>query len=169
MILAYIGNILLSMVGYSIGRVLPQRDQYLSAELYDGVALLVLWAASFSFNIHPLWNSQLFWMEISFLVGLLITTLFQPHPQNHSPNLLRTENTEVPKKFLNSWKNFIFHYGNFQSRLILLFFYFTVLLPFGIFQKIFKDSLDLKKPRRNTLWFDYSKQNEKIEQARRQF
>jgi hypothetical protein len=48
------------------------------------------------------------------------------------------------KRVWSGWKSLSHYIGDFQSRLLLSIFYFTLLLPFGLGARWFDDSLQLK-------------------------
>lgn len=54
--------------------------------------------------------------------------------------------SKIFDRFPPQWKKFLQKIGTFQGKLLLTVFYFTLLAPFGLFVKIFQDSLHLKKP-----------------------
>ena len=63
------------------------------------------------------------------------------------------------------WKIFAFRMGNFQGRLILLVFYFTIVAPFGIINRFFRDPLHEKKPTGDSFWFTLTTPEKKIEEV----
>ncbi|MDQ2732919.1 MAG: hypothetical protein M3Y56_14770 [Armatimonadota bacterium] len=67
------------------------------------------------------------------------------------------------------WKEFAQHIANFQSRLILTVFYFTVALPVGILIRLFADPLRMRKPPAQTGWSRRTSQDINLEAAKRQF
>jgi cell division protein FtsW (lipid II flippase) len=68
---------------------------------------------------------------------------------------------------LKTWKGIAHKIGNFQARVILSLFYFTVLIPFALRVKIFSDPLQLK---RFSGWMSRDRTDaDAFEMARRQF
>ncbi|MCD6355961.1 MAG: hypothetical protein J7L66_01640 [Anaerolineaceae bacterium] len=166
-----LGLILLAMVSYSIGRVLPARKQSISVELYDGgiitalMIFLLFKSSALSWLTYPLLTISVM------LIGAVTTFLTRaslPLLDNIETN--RTENEDsFFSKLWGRWKAFAFRMGGFQGRLILLLFYFTILAPFGIINTLFRNPLNLKKPVGNSFWFPLGTTDTKINDARRQF
>lgn len=59
--------------------------------------------------------------------------------------------------------------GDFQARLLLTIFYFTVVLPFGLLARLAMDPLRVRKPPRSSVWTPWPRANDTMTQARRQF
>jgi hypothetical protein len=51
----------------------------------------------------------------------------------------------ILRKFWTSWKRVGGFIGDFFGRLILTLFYFTLVLPFGLMMRIFRDPLSLRR------------------------
>ncbi len=66
------------------------------------------------------------------------------------------------------WKKVARIIGNFQARLILLLFYWTILLPFGILIRLFADPISLKSLK-DTNWKSWMKKPLNLEEAKRQW
>ena len=59
--------------------------------------------------------------------------------------------------------------GETQGRVIVIAFYFTILMPFGILSRIFSDPLRLRnKPNRELLWLERQSVSEDLDSARQQ-
>ncbi len=69
----------------------------------------------------------------------------------------------------NTWKAFSATLGDFQSRIVLTLFYFTIVVPFGVGLRLFGDPLRLKGFRQATAWPDRSPTEATLEEARQQF
>jgi hypothetical protein len=52
---------------------------------------------------------------------------------------------EYLRRFWAAWKKFGQMMGDVIARVVLTLFYFTVFLPFGLFMRLFRDPLDIKK------------------------
>lgn len=52
------------------------------------------------------------------------------------------------------WKAIVTVIGTFQARVLLSVFYFTVVPPFALVVKLFKDPLGLRAAASNTFWMD---------------
>jgi len=75
---------------------------------------------------------------------------------------------KIIKRIWNRWKIIAHHIGIFQSRIILTFFYFVILLPIGIIFGFFKDVLEIKA-NHSTTWRNKEKQSVTMEQLKEQF
>jgi len=167
--LSGLGLILLTMVGFSIGRVLPAKKYHVSAELFDGVAMLTLWVLALTTQFAIGWKEYLLWIVIGLVTGFLLTLVVRSslQPVNYEANDLSGKNFFA--KVWEAWKAFAFRMGSFQGRLILLFFYFTILAPFGLVNTLFRDALNMKKKPVQSFWFPLEADENNIEGARRQF
>ena len=65
-----------------------------------------------------------------------------------------------------SWKRAAHAIGTFQARILLTAFYATLVLPFGIFARLFSDALRIK--RRPTRWLKHPDDAPDLEWAKRQ-
>jgi hypothetical protein len=164
-----LGLVLLTMVGYSIGRVLIARKYKVAAELFDGAIIVAVWICAILSQVSGRTHSIWLWIGVGFLSGLIVT------PLAHSSLLLDNQKQIAGNKrnlfqiLWGEWKSLAFRMGNFQGRLILLLFYFTILIPFGIINSIFRDPLNLKKMKKDTYWFSLNTSDNELENARRQY
>ena len=71
------------------------------------------------------------------------------------------------KKVWEKWKQLAYKIGNFQSRLLLTIFYFTVAAPFGLGVRFFSDPLRMKKCEPG--WLERQPPTADLNWARRQF
>ncbi len=67
----------------------------------------------------------------------------------------------------NGWKAVAHEIGDFQSRLLLTTFYFTIFAPFALVTRLLGDPLHLRRPA-GTAWRDRQATANGIEDARRQ-
>ena len=74
------------------------------------------------------------------------------------------------KKLWSEWKVTGKYIGDFQSRLLLSLFYFTILAPFGLLARFFDQSLDLRfhQPKQ-TGWVKRPAVQDSLDEARRHF
>ncbi|HUV15789.1 MAG TPA: hypothetical protein VMW28_04420 [Pelolinea sp.] len=169
----FLGNlslVFMVLLGYSSGRVFLNKKYKIPAELYDFGLVVPLWSSAFIFNFEKKWVSYIVWIGIAFLLGMLVTIIMRSRftAANEISSLEETQQKGF-RKLWSTWKSFIFRMGNFQSRLILLLFYFSVVAPFAMINRIFRDPLNLKKPNVDTFWFPLKASQSKIDDARRQF
>lgn len=67
------------------------------------------------------------------------------------------------------WKEIAQYIGDFQSRIILTLFYFTVLVPFGLFTRLFGDPLRVRPRTGDSNWSPRKAQDVDLPTARRQY
>lgn len=70
------------------------------------------------------------------------------------------------KRIWQSWKRAAHAIGTFQARVLLTVFYATVVLPFGLFVRLFSDPLRIK--RRPTQWLEQPRETHDLGWAKRQ-
>lgn len=167
--LSKLGLILLTMVGYSIGRIQPGKRYKITTELFDGGIIVVLWVGALVFSTKEKWFSILLWFGIGFLIGSIITLVMRSILPTADIETIHEKKKSLFQELWGEWKNFAFRMGNFQGRLILLLLYFTIVTPFGIINSFFRDPLYLKKPTVDSFWFTRTPPDKKIEDARRQY
>ena len=169
-----IALILLSLVGYSggvVGRAGKSRD--IKPQIIDLVLVIIIWAEAIysriTFDLNK-WLLIFTWVILSATIGV-IAVLFRKLPKEQSTN------NKEPKKLLKnpikklwqSWKNFSKRMGNFQSRIILSFFFFIFVSPVALAVKIFSDPLNIKHQSRKSHWLTKKEIKTDLEQYRKQF
>ncbi len=73
------------------------------------------------------------------------------------------------KRLWSAWKEIAACIGDFQSRLLLTLFYFTIALPFGLLLRLVSDPLRVRRPPAGTGWLRRQAQNPDLPSAQRQF
>jgi hypothetical protein len=165
-----LGLVLLTMVAYSIGRVLPGKKHIIGAELYDGVTIITLWVLALTISGIKEPFAYLLWIGAGVVTGALITLAVRASlPSAETTITPELKNGSLFSKLWARWKAFAFRMGGFQGRLILLLFYFTILAPFGIVSSLFRNPLKLRNPAVSSFWFPMQAADKEIEEARRQF
>jgi hypothetical protein len=81
---------------------------------------------------------------------------------------LRRTMAGVLAKAWTRWKVIAGIIGNFQARLLLLIFYFTIVPPFALIVKLLKDPLMLRPPSGKSLWVEGPSADSSLPAARRQ-
>lgn len=166
--------VLLSMFGYSTGAVTTgQKSWQLKPQLADLFLMSLIWSGAIYTRLTLGWNKCLLilgWLVLAFLMGRLSLL---------SRKLLPRQGTMAPHKgalsrnlFKNlwlKWKAFSGRIGSFQSRLVLSFFFFLFVTPFGLGVKIFRDPLRLKKREKTSYWLSRKETASGLEQSRKQF
>lgn len=72
---------------------------------------------------------------------------------------------DILRRVWSTWKRIGQAIGDLIARVVLSFFYFTFMLPFGLGIRLFGDPLQIKD-RSRTLWLERAKQNPDLENAR---
>ncbi len=72
-------------------------------------------------------------------------------------------------KLWRGWKELAHYIGDFQSRLLLTFFYFTVALPFGLLGRFIVDPLKLRGKHAESNWTKRETRDKDMAAARSQF
>ncbi len=68
-----------------------------------------------------------------------------------------------------SWKEIAEYIGDFQARLLLTIFYFSVAVPFGLLIRLFGDPLNIRKLPLESAWIARSTGDIDLEDTQRQF
>ena len=69
----------------------------------------------------------------------------------------------------SGWKELTHYIGDFQARLFLTFFYFTIALPFGLLGRFVVDPLKLRQGKTSSNWVKRETVDTDIKAARNQF
>jgi hypothetical protein len=160
--------ILLTLVGYTSGAALLAPRRQPVPFLTDILILAALWTAGFLLRpvLASHWQSVAQSFALAFAVSAVIT-LFR---RGSLPPARTVPDEGGKPTFLRrikaAWTGFARRMGNYQGRLILAFFYFTVVLPFGVPVRLFSDPLALRKP---PVWHPRNQQKPDINRSRLQF
>jgi hypothetical protein len=160
--------VLLTLVGYTSGAASVAQRRQPVPFLIDLPVIGALWAGGFLLpqgfghwaRIGVIFAAA---FGLSALITLLRRNALPPAPKrslNSQPSTLDS------RRLLDGWKAFSKRMGNYQGRLILAFFYFVVVLPFGLLVRLFADPLGMRK---KPAWLEKSKGTDGIEPARLQF
>lgn len=71
--------------------------------------------------------------------------------------------------FWQNWKRYGGYIGDFQSRLFLTVFYFTVMVPFGLLVRLLRDPLHLRKQITTSTWVKGKAKGTDLNSSRYQF
>lgn len=166
-----IALVLLTLFGYSCGRVLFTAKRGVRPGVFDILitillSILALWARGY----FGRWQVILIFIALGLIVGVVTTLVQLPSlpvmkiaPPNQAP-----PGTPMAR-FRRSWKEFFTRVGNFQSRVLLSWFYFVVLMPFGIIVRLTSDPLALKHEQQVSYWKPVADKPDSLETARRQY
>jgi hypothetical protein len=72
-------------------------------------------------------------------------------------------------KLWHGWKEIAGYIGDFQARVLLTVFYFTVLLPFGLLVRLFGDPLLVRRGPAKSGWVPRKNCETDLSKAKRQF
>jgi hypothetical protein len=75
----------------------------------------------------------------------------------------------MPGRIWGTWKTFSAALGDFQSRIILMLFYFTIVAPFGLLVRLLGDPLNRKGFQQASAWPERPSSPSTLEEGRQQF
>jgi hypothetical protein len=164
--------VLLTLVGYSSGVVLAGRGRQAIPGLLDAAVVVVLWAAALATRVAlgRGW-AVLFWFVAGLMVGGGLAGV------RRGEYLARRQ--EVPaavqegggrwRRWWQRWQVFAARMGNYQGRVLLIFFYFVVVTPFGVLLRLWGDPLRLRRAGGGSFWLEREVVEPGLEKAREQF
>ena len=124
------------------------KSVQLKPQIIDLILISIIWAgAIYSRIVLDLnkWLVILLWVILSSLIGILaIWPRKLPEDKTSSNKEPKETSRNLVKKLWQSWGNFSTGMGNFQSRIVLSLFFFTVVSPFALAVKILSDPLRIK-------------------------
>jgi hypothetical protein len=169
--LSSLALVLLSMVGYSAGTLIAGVKKKVTPSLFDLIVVVILWGIALMTRawIDNKWLA----LGLGIILGLVIGCALGAARRNNYP--IEKMDKKIPpnvrglKGFWERWKAFGVRLGNYQSRLLLAFFYFPVVIPFGIVVRLFLDPLQRKVHQVGSRWMPRSKSNHDLESIQRQF
>jgi len=156
-IVSFIVLILLSSVGYCAGAVAKGgRFVQLHPQIIDLVLVSLIWVvAIYSTIVLDLsrWLAIPLWIILSSLIGVLaVWPRKLTEEKASSKEELKATSKNILNKLWQSWGNFSMRMGNFQSRIVLSLFFFTVISPFALAVKMFSDPLSIKCRNNTSHW-----------------
>ncbi len=163
--------ILLTLAGYSIGAVIVARDRSPTPQLLDLAVVVVLWiSALFSRPALGKWTAIGVWLVAGGLVSFALSSARRNRmPSKAKKAAVSGQESNFLKCLWEGWKGFAAEMGNYQGRLLLAFFYFLVLTPFGVLVRLFSDPLRTKLSTNPSFWDNRTAISDKLDEARRQF
>lgn len=156
--------VLLTLVGYSSGSVLGAKGRAVVPNILDLLVVLGLWIAALaSRDTLGRWISLAIWIALGLLIGMILARFRADRYQKAQP-------LDTGKGLWNAWKGFAQRMGNYQSRVLMGFIYFTVILPFGLGITLLGDRLGIKRTSRSSNWQPKGLPlKPTLDEARRQF
>ncbi|MFC1879550.1 hypothetical protein ACFLZW_06510 [Chloroflexota bacterium] len=159
---------LLTLTGYSMGATLGSSGKRVSPGLLDLFFVLLLWVGAFlTRGGMGKWLAILVWLLIGLLVGLALTWRRRSGYPAEDQTLV-----EAPNWWRSAWQRwlgFSKKFGDYQSRVLLAFLYFTLVLPFGLGLQAFSDPLNTRKMPDASAWHTWGDSPKSVDEARRQF
>lgn len=169
-ILSLIVLLMLTLVGYSIGALLGAPGKRPYPKFLDLIFVLLLWIAAFiTRESLGKWSAIFVWFSVGVVAGFLITKL---QARKEYPDDVYSPPPDAVvgwRRVWQRWLHFSSKIGDYQSRVILAFLYFTIVLPFGLLVRIFADPLNIRKAPAESVWHKWEMITKTIEEARRQF
>lgn len=174
-LLSIIVLLLLSLFGYSAGAVIGASGKRISPKPFNLISILLIWTLAILTRASlGKWFAILVWLGIGLLTGLLITRL-----QKRKSYLTESHGAAIDERLAletNPWRRIWLRWtrfsskaGDYQSRVILAFLYFTVVLPFGLVMRLFSDPLNTRVAPADSMWQNWTETSDSVEEARRQF
>ena len=180
-LLSAIALALLSLVGYSAGVTLASRKQGFLPTILDLILVVLLWIIAFTLRSSlNRWLVLAVGLAIGLLMGFMATAIRLRNrdtsyviPKSELPSHARekaAENSGVGflKKLWLRWNDFAGPMGNVQSRIIMGFFYFVIVTPFGLATRLFANPLNLKQPKTGSTWLQKEPTDQSVQSAREQ-
>jgi hypothetical protein len=156
--------VLLTLVGYSSGSVLGATGRDPTPRILDLLVVIVLWIAALATRSSlGKWGAIVIWLVIGLVVGMALARLRMGSYPKAKP-------VDTGPGAWNAWKAFARRMGNFQSRVLMAFIYFVIVLPFGLGVRLLGDPLEIRRAKVDTNWHAKDLQiKPSVEEARGQF
>ena len=161
--------VLLTLVGYSSGAVLGARRRTPVPGLVDLVVIVALWTGALVTRPSlGRWPALAVWLAAGLLVGALLAYLRRA--QYGRATASAPLRGSILQRAWQAWKGFARRMGNYQSRMMMAYLYFTVVLPFGLAVTGLSDPLHVKRTGRPSTWqTKHVPVKPSVEEAGRQF
>jgi hypothetical protein len=168
----WLALILLSLFGYSTGTVLAAgRERNPKPAGRDLIAIPFMWAIVVGLYVVlglERWATLLAGLAAGFACGWVLGRI-APAAQPATSLAPKDEGGGAfLRRLWRRWKRFAARLGDFQSRVILGYFYFVVFLPFGLLVRWAVDPLRLRRPLAS-FWVERPVASGELDDARSQF
>ncbi len=175
-----LGLILLSMVGFSTGCVIVLRRRQYEPSLLDLLTVVGVWVVVFRIEDgFGRWSSLAIALLVGIVAGVVITLLRNatasavdviPESElpEHAQERAIQEQLSIWQKLKRGWANYGERMGGVQGRLLMGFFYFIIVLPFGLIARIGSDALAIKRKPANSGWVMWENSTATLDEAREQ-
>jgi len=168
-ILSLIVLALFTLTGYSIGALIGVSGKRISPQPLDLVSIIILWVIAFTTRDSlGKWAAIVTWLGIGVFAGLVVTRFRKPKASPAEAYIPLPEGSSRWRQMWRRWSYSTRKIGDYQSRVLIAFLYFTVVLPFGLGYRIFGNPLKTRQSPTDTSWHKREMSAENIEDARRQ-
>ncbi|GIK55190.1 MAG: hypothetical protein HND44_10335 [Chloroflexi bacterium] len=175
--------ILLTMVSYASGITLAANRREYSTAVLDLLIVALLWLVLFWLRPQvdrlPLLAVTIgLGLVVGYLVGAVrlagqqdVYTLPASELPKHARERKEADtavSANIFKRGWRRWNDFAGRMGNVQGRLLMGFFYFLVVTPFGLGMRLLSDPLTIKKPPPHSNWRPKESPDQTLEAAKEQ-
>jgi hypothetical protein len=145
-LIAGLALVLLTLVGYSSGSVLGATGRDPTPRIFDLLVVVLLWIAALGTrSTLGKWGAIAIWLVIGLIVGVVLARIrIGSYP--------RAQPLDTGPGLWNAWKGFSRRMGNYQSRVLMAFIYFVIVLPFGLGVTLLADPLEIKRAKAGSNW-----------------
>jgi hypothetical protein len=145
-VIAAIALVLLTLVGYSSGSVIGATGRTPAPRILDLLVVIVLWIGALATrSALGKWSAIIIWLLIGLILGTVLARIrIRSYPKAQPLN--------VGPGLWNAWKGFATRMGNYQSRVLMAFVYFVIVLPFGLGVTFLSDPLNIKRSQGPSNW-----------------
>jgi hypothetical protein len=162
--------LLLTLLGYSYGSVLACRRRGASPTIVDLPTTALLCAgALMSRALLGRWWAILAWLLAGAVAGVATAALRRamlPIAARAPPS---PSSGALPARLGREWGSITRGAGDFQARLVLLWFYIAIVTPVGLLYRLGGDPLSMRSRRGGSSWHKREPSSGGLDDARRQF
>lgn len=161
--------ILFTLVGYSTGNVMLGQRYRVIPGLYDILTTGVLWTCALLTRsaLGRGW-AILVWLLAGVAAGAIAFLLRKRYPLD-KPVSASSIGKSLPQRILARWRGFASRLGDFQGRILLIWFYFVLVTPFALLARIGDDPLHLGSGSATSHWVDRTESGAELASSRKQF
>jgi hypothetical protein len=168
-ILSLIVLALFTLTGYSIGAVIGVSGKRVSPQPLDLISILILWVVAFATrDSFGKWAAILIWLGIGVIAGLIMTKIQKPNATAPEAFIPMPDGTSRWRQMWHRWSYSTRKIGDYQSRALIAYLYFTIVLPFGLGYRIFGNPLKTHQAPPDTSWQEWKMSSNNLDDARRQ-
>lgn len=156
--------VLLALVGYSSGAVLSAKGCIPVPGIVDLVAVAITWIAALATRTAlGKWSAIGIWFFVGLILGAVLALI-------RTDNCPKAQSMTVDGGLWNVVKDFAQQMGNYQSRVLMAFVYFIVVMPFGLGVMLLGNPLKIRRVHTDSNWRPKELSiKPSIDEARRQF